>query len=245
MKRLKDQITPALLISVLALFVALGGGAYAALGKNSVGSKQLKKNAVTTKKIKNKAVTGAKIKKKTITGSRIKANTLGVVPEADTITGYSRFGVVKVTATDGGVDYDTAEAASPELELGSAPPFTIYAKCFNDPEGEDTYGITYIKTSENGAILDADEDTLDGDSDFLDVDTEEQRRELMYDDVGDNEATFYGMHSNEAIAISAGGVAIEAHTSIAVKRGNLEDGNGLYGPGNVCIFTGDLTVTSD
>jgi hypothetical protein len=67
----------------------------------------------------------------------------------------------------------------------------------------------------------------------------------MYEQVGDNGADFYGMHSNEAIAISAGGVAIEAHTSIAVKRGNLTDGNGLYGPGNVCIFTGDLTVTSE
>ena len=110
MKRLKDQISPALLISMLALFVALGGGAYAALGKNSVGSKQLKKNAVTTKKIKNKAVTGAKIRKKTITGSKIKSNTLGTVPKASTITGYSRAGVVKATATDG-ADYDAAEAA--------------------------------------------------------------------------------------------------------------------------------------
>lgn len=55
--------SPALIISVVALFVALGGTSYAlsSLPANSVGSKQLKKNAVTTKKIKNHAVTAAKI----------------------------------------------------------------------------------------------------------------------------------------------------------------------------------------
>lgn len=54
---------PALAISVLALFVALGGTGYAAfsLPRNSVGAKQLKRNAVTTPKIKNGAVTGPKM----------------------------------------------------------------------------------------------------------------------------------------------------------------------------------------
>ena len=54
---------PAVIISTLALFVALGGTGYAAfsLPKNSVGAKQLKRNAVTTPKIKNGAVTGAKM----------------------------------------------------------------------------------------------------------------------------------------------------------------------------------------
>lgn len=55
--------SPAVAISLVALFVALGGTSYAAfsLPANSVGSKQLKKNAVITKKIKNHAVTAAKI----------------------------------------------------------------------------------------------------------------------------------------------------------------------------------------
>ena len=55
--------SPAFVISLIALFVALGGTGYAAihLPKNSVGTKQLKKNAVTGVKIKNGAVTAAKI----------------------------------------------------------------------------------------------------------------------------------------------------------------------------------------
>jgi hypothetical protein len=61
-------------VSCLALFIALGSGAYAAtqLPKNSVGPKQLKRNAVTTLKIRNGAVTGAKIDLKS----------LGLVPRA-------------------------------------------------------------------------------------------------------------------------------------------------------------------
>jgi hypothetical protein len=55
--------SPALVISLLALTVALGGTAYAGLAipKNSVGTKQLKKGAVTTTKIKNRNVTASKI----------------------------------------------------------------------------------------------------------------------------------------------------------------------------------------
>jgi hypothetical protein len=50
--------SPALVISIVALFVALGGTGYAALKlpKNSVGSKQIKKNAVSGKKVKDGAL---------------------------------------------------------------------------------------------------------------------------------------------------------------------------------------------
>jgi len=55
--------SPAFVISLVALFVALGGTAYAttSLPKNSVGTKQLRNNAVTTKKLKNRAVSKSKI----------------------------------------------------------------------------------------------------------------------------------------------------------------------------------------
>jgi hypothetical protein len=47
--------SPAMVVALLALFVALGGGAYAAISlpKNSVGTKQLKKNAVTSGKVRD------------------------------------------------------------------------------------------------------------------------------------------------------------------------------------------------
>ncbi len=54
------------------------------LGKNTVGSKQLKKNSVTTAKVKKEAITAAKVKKGTLTGTQINATTLGTVPAAQT-----------------------------------------------------------------------------------------------------------------------------------------------------------------
>jgi len=75
MKKIREKLTYANVISTLALFLVLtGGAAYAAdqLGKNSVGTKQLKKHAVTAAKIKNGAVTGPKVK----------LSSLGKVPSA-------------------------------------------------------------------------------------------------------------------------------------------------------------------
>jgi hypothetical protein len=85
MRRLSGQLTYANVMSTVAVFlVVTGGAAFAAsqLGKNSVGTKQLKKNSVTTAKIKKNAVTGAKVKKHTLTGSNINLNKLGTVPNA-------------------------------------------------------------------------------------------------------------------------------------------------------------------
>jgi hypothetical protein len=92
MKRLVSRRpSPALVVAIVALVVAMAGTGYAAsqLPGGSVGSKQLKANAVTTAKIKKNAVTGAKIKKKTITGSDINLNKLGTVPSANVANGLA------------------------------------------------------------------------------------------------------------------------------------------------------------
>jgi len=72
MKRRMRAPSPALVVAVLALFVALGGTTYAAtsLAQNSVGTAQLKKNAVTGPKIKNGAVTQQKISAATVAALR-------------------------------------------------------------------------------------------------------------------------------------------------------------------------------
>jgi hypothetical protein len=74
-KRIRIRLTYANVVSTFCLFLLLGGGAaYAAshLGKNSVGTKQ----------IKNNAVTGAKIKIGAVTGSKVDLASLGTVPNA-------------------------------------------------------------------------------------------------------------------------------------------------------------------
>jgi len=54
------------------------------LGKNSVGTAQLKKNAVTAKKIANNAVITAKVKDDSLTGADVLESSLGKVPSAAT-----------------------------------------------------------------------------------------------------------------------------------------------------------------
>jgi hypothetical protein len=74
-----------MIVAVVALVCALTGTAWAALGKNSVGAKQLKSNAVTTAKIKKEAVTGKNVKKNSLTGTQIDEAKLGTVPSANSI----------------------------------------------------------------------------------------------------------------------------------------------------------------
>ena len=59
----KGRPSPALVISLIALFVALGSGAYAA---NKIGTNQIKGKAVTTGKLAGKAVTTGKLGAKAV-----------------------------------------------------------------------------------------------------------------------------------------------------------------------------------
>jgi hypothetical protein len=72
--RIRPRLSYANVTATIALFVALGGSAYAAtqLPRNSVGSKQIRRNAVT----------GAKVRDQSLTGSDISLSTLGKVPSA-------------------------------------------------------------------------------------------------------------------------------------------------------------------
>lgn len=60
---MKRAPSPALLISILALFVALGGTSYAAVKLNG---KNIKSNSVTTKQIRNNSLTGTDVKNGTL-----------------------------------------------------------------------------------------------------------------------------------------------------------------------------------
>ena len=177
--------SPALIVAIIALIAALTGTAYAALGKNSVGSKQLKKNAVTTAKIKNgavttaklknNAVTTAKIKNGAVTGAKVQTSSLGTVPNATNaanavtaanLAGQQSFfvrlnlGGSQVIATNGSV--------------------SLIAAC-EQTGGNDIVKI-YGATTQPGAIL-AGDDTLSGpggSGEFLEPSTEPTKRELVF-----------------------------------------------------------------
>jgi hypothetical protein len=91
MERLRQRLSFANVMSVAAVFIALGGSSYAALSKNSVGKKQLKKGAVTTKKIKDGAVNEAKIADGTIRASDLSKSLLSSLKDSCP-AGMTRFG---------------------------------------------------------------------------------------------------------------------------------------------------------
>ncbi len=122
---MRERISSAHVLAVIAIVLALGGNAVAFhLGKNSVGPKQLKKNAVTTAKIKNEAITGAKVKKGSLTGAQIDASTLGTVPTARNATSAGTASVANSLATP---------EASHEVGSPGEPPFQN--GWHNPPEG--------------------------------------------------------------------------------------------------------------
>jgi hypothetical protein len=68
-KRIRKRLTYANVMSSLAVFLVLGGGA--AYAAKKIGTHQLKGSSVTTAKIKKNAVTASKIKKNSITTAKI------------------------------------------------------------------------------------------------------------------------------------------------------------------------------
>jgi hypothetical protein len=115
---LKHRLTYANVMATVAMFLALGGGAYAAFKppKNSIGTKQLKNGSVSTKKIQSGAVTGSKVARHSLTGAQINASTLGTVPQANHASNADR-----ASNADHATSATSASLAGNASELGGSP----------------------------------------------------------------------------------------------------------------------------
>jgi hypothetical protein len=75
--RLRNGLSYSNVMASIAVFLALGGGAYAlTVPRNSVGPKQLKKNAVSASKIRAGAVTSVKVKNRSLLATDFKRGAL-------------------------------------------------------------------------------------------------------------------------------------------------------------------------
>ena len=81
MRRVRLRPSPALVIAVIALFLALGGAAYAGF---KIGTQDIQNGAVTRAKLANGAVTREKRRRDSVTGLKLDESTLGQVPSAQT-----------------------------------------------------------------------------------------------------------------------------------------------------------------
>jgi hypothetical protein len=83
-KHVRKRLTYANVMSSIAVFFVLGGGvAFAALGKNTVGTAQLKRNSVKVGKIAGEAVKAGKLAKNAIATNRLREGVVSTPKLAD------------------------------------------------------------------------------------------------------------------------------------------------------------------
>src|SRR5215203_3018899 len=94
--KLRGRISSAHVIALAALFVALGGSAFAAA---RIGTNDIKKGAVTKQKLHKNAVNSKKVSKNSLNGKDIDEKTLGAVPTAGHALSADR-AVIAATASN-------------------------------------------------------------------------------------------------------------------------------------------------
>lgn len=150
MKLQGKRPSPALVISLAALFIALGGSAWAT---HKIGSKEIKSGAVTSAKLKNGAVTSAKLKNgavttpkigpSAVTGAQVDESTLGQVPSAARADQAEQATRAETAASAGNaanwdrfVSAPVAKAAvGQEVTIMQRGPFTFAGHCVNGGGG--------------------------------------------------------------------------------------------------------------
>ena len=152
MRRIKRP-SPAMAVSLLALFVALGGTGYAAV---KINGKNIKTRTVTAKKFKNN----------TLTGKQIKESKLATVPKAKLATTAGTANALGSAAAAGLVrpgkvlDTDLVKLTAVGTSAGTSPlrtvftrgPFTLQVACWNAPAGKTAIRFR-ITSSEPGSIV--------------------------------------------------------------------------------------------
>jgi len=72
---LKRRPSPAMVVALIALFIAMGGVSYG-LATGSIDSREIRNNSVSTRDLRNNNIRGKDIRRSTIVGSDVASNTL-------------------------------------------------------------------------------------------------------------------------------------------------------------------------
>jgi|GEM_PF-2481773 len=131
-KKLRERLTFANIVALIALFVALGGTVYAA---NKINGKNIKKNSIP----------GNRIKKGTLTGTQVKSSTLGTVPSATNASNAATLNGQPSSAflASNGVRADGEAISKPIDNFTTASYTDIVAKSFTAPSA----GVVFVTGS--------------------------------------------------------------------------------------------------
>lgn len=118
------RISPAMILSIVALFVALGGSAYAVgVGKNTVRSPQIVDGSVRTVDVRDNAVNAAKVAPDAIGNEELAENSVTSQQVVDETLTNQDLGAASVTSseiTDGTVTTtDVADQGLTATDLGA------------------------------------------------------------------------------------------------------------------------------
>jgi hypothetical protein len=251
MKPIKRLPSPALVISMFALVAAMAGTAVALPDGAKVDTNDIAKRAVTSSKIDSKAVKGGKIASQAVKGGKIRPEAVSTAKlAAKAVTGakiaddavgqsqladHKLIALTKVAAT-AGTDAATARAAAPPQELFKRGALTIYGKCYTDTTADETTAAVYAATTAAGSVMASNGTTLAGDP-FLDPTTDEVDRDIDSGTASNNSAA--GRRAVYEIA-SPDGAAVQGVIASFAKNGDLPGGDGVYGAGDACMFSGNV-----
>lgn len=264
MKQIRKHITFANVMSSIAVFLVLGGGAaYAAkkigsneikgnsittgkIKKEAITASKIKKNSVTTAKVKNGAITGAKLRAGSVGAAQLAAGSVGTAQLANgsvnsekiapNAVGNSQTQLVKVFKA-GAVPAIGEEATSPKVELGSVGPFHFYGKCFKS--GTDIEERTYVELTSGVATLDSEdaasfEENSEG---YLTPSTPESERALEEDSAAGPDEFSASSSDEEFQASASNGTEITGLAAgTGAKQGTPPAGNGPFLAGDSCII---------
>jgi len=226
--------SPALVISLIALFVAMSGTGYAV---SKVGSKQLKKNAVTSSKIKKNAVTSSKIKKNALTGPKIKKDSIkgddilessiAKVPDADKLDGLDSTAYEKSSKFTRIALFSLGNNETKDIY--SLGPFKLTAKCQLAVGGTDDFARILISTTQDNSSFDGADIGPD-----LDTGTAEANRAFV-ESVGNPVATPVIDAETDGAAIAPDGTQFVAQ---------LWAGSNILGQSSRCSFGGLIEQVS-
>jgi len=177
MNGIKSKLSYANVVATIAMFAALGGGAYAAkVAKNSVGGSQIKKNAVTASEVKagaigasetgTDAVGSAEVIDGSLTGSDLNGSTLfndnslnGADINESSLSGLPRTaggtlaqnGTETIQLAEGSLTYTCSDPSIYSNDSGTPAEFLTWSGGHNDVAGGVENIFAGEVTTANGA----------------------------------------------------------------------------------------------
>jgi hypothetical protein len=156
-RALRDHLSYANVMATIAVFLVLGGGAYAAatLPNNSVGTAQLRPAAVTRSKLADDSVSTSQLVHNSVTRNRLSAGLRALLAQAGQPGPPGVTGPAGPKGADGAsagrVQYDAAATATPvATTILDIPGLTIQAGCVQN--GADVNVGLRINPSETAVL---------------------------------------------------------------------------------------------